>query len=163
MIYTLQWRHNERDGVSIQQHHDCLLNRLFKAQIKGNIKAPRHWPLWGEFTGHRGIPRTKCFHLMTSSWNKIGYLCPLAISMQGPKIGFIWESQYLSKIEKYLTRVVTSILWVWYPGFYYDDVIKWKHFPRYWPFVRGIHWSPVNSPHKARDAKLWCFLWSASE
>ena len=21
----------------------------------------------------------------------------------------------------------------------YDDVIKWKHFPRYWPFVRGIH------------------------
>ena len=21
-------------------------------------------------------------------------------------------------------------------------------FPRYWPFVRGIHWLPVNSPHK---------------
>ena len=21
----------------------------------------------------------------------------------------------------------------------YDDIIKWKHFPRYWPFVRGIH------------------------
>ena len=20
-----------------------------------------------------------------------------------------------------------------------DDVIKWRHFPRYWPFVRGIH------------------------
>ena len=31
-----------------------------------------------------------------------------------------------------------------------DDVIKWKHFPRYWPFVRGIHRSPVNSPHKGR-------------
>ena len=30
----------------------------------------------------------------------------------------------------------------------YDDAIKWKHFPRYWPFVRGIHRSPVNSPHK---------------
>ena len=27
-----------------------------------------------------------------------------------------------------------------------NDVIKWKHFPRYWPFVRGIHQSPVNSP-----------------
>ena len=26
--------------------------------------------------------------------------------------------------------------------------IKWKHFPRYWPFVWGIHRSPVNSPHK---------------
>ena len=33
---------------------------------------------------------------------------------------------------------------------YHDDVIKWKHFPRYWPFVRGIHRSPVNSPHKGQ-------------
>ena len=31
---------------------------------------------------------------------------------------------------------------------YHDDVIKWKKFPRYWPFVRGIPRSPVNSPHK---------------
>ena len=35
-------------------------------------------------------------------------------------------------------------------GFYHDDVIKWKLFPRYWPFVRGIHRSPVNSPHKGQ-------------
>ena len=28
----------------------------------------------------------------------------------------------------------------------HDDVIKWKHFPRYWPFV----WSPVNSTHKGQ-------------
>ena len=31
-----------------------------------------------------------------------------------------------------------------------DDVIKWKHFPRNWPFVRGIHRSPVNFPHKGQ-------------
>ena len=30
------------------------------------------------------------------------------------------------------------------------DVIKWKHFPRYWPFGRGIPRSPVNSPHKGQ-------------
>ena len=46
----LQWRHNERDGVS---------NRLFaqpfvQAQIKENIKAPRYWLLWGESAGDRG-------------------------------------------------------------------------------------------------------------
>ena len=35
---------------------------------------------------------------------------------------------------------------------FHDDVIKWKHCPRYWPFVRGIHRSPVNSPHKGQ----WC-------
>ena len=32
----------------------------------------------------------------------------------------------------------------------HDDVIKGKHFPRNWLFVRGIHRSPVNSPHKGQ-------------
>ena len=32
----------------------------------------------------------------------------------------------------------------------HDDVIKWKHFPRYWPFMRGIYRSPVNSPHEGQ-------------
>ena len=33
---------------------------------------------------------------------------------------------------------------------WHDDIIKWKHFSRYWLFVRRIHWSPVNSPHKGQ-------------
>ena len=32
----------------------------------------------------------------------------------------------------------------------YDDVIKWKYFPRYWPFLWGIHRWPLNSPHKGQ-------------
>ena len=32
----------------------------------------------------------------------------------------------------------------------YDEFIKWKHFPRYWPFVRGIHRSPVTSLNKGQ-------------
>ena len=32
---------------------------VVQAQIKEDIKAPRQWPLCGEFTGHRWIPRTK--------------------------------------------------------------------------------------------------------
>ena len=35
---------------------------------------------------------------------------------------------------------------------WHDDVRRWRHFPRYWPFVRGVHWSPVNSRHEGR----WC-------
>ena len=57
----------------------------------------------------------------------------------------------------------------------HDDVIKWKHFPRYWPFVRGTYRSPVNSPQKRpvtqsfdvffdlhpnkRLSKQWCGWW----
>ena len=37
-----------------------------------------------------------------------------------------------------------------YELFNQDDVIKWKHFPRHWPFMRGIHRPPVNSPHKGQ-------------
>ena len=44
---------------------------------------------------------------------------------------------------------------------HHDDVMKWKHFPRYWPFVQGIHRSPVNSRTKDSDAELWCFLLSS--
>ena len=42
----------------------------------------------------------------------------------------------------------------------YNDVIKWKHFPCYWSFVRGIHRSPVNSPHKSqwRGALIFSFI-----
>ena len=46
----------------------------------------------------------------------------------------------------YPCSIVTLVLC----GQYHDDVIKWKHFPRYWPFVRRIHRSPVNSPHKGQ-------------
>ena len=44
---------------------------------------------------------------------------------------------------------------------FHDDVIKWKHLPRYWPFVRGIHRSPVNSPHKGpwRGALMFTLIW----
>ena len=45
----------------------------------------------------------------------------------------------------------------------HDDVIKWKHFPRYWPCVRGIPRLPVNSPHKGQWRGAWCLLWFASE
>ena len=44
-------------------------------------------------------------------------------------------------LQKYCTHWIVGI---------HDDVIKWKHFPRNWPFVWGIHRSPVNSPHKGQ-------------
>ena len=48
--------------------------------------------------------------------------------------------------------MTTSLFYTIHPKNYahHDDIIKWKHFPCYWPFVQGIHWSPVNSPHKGQ-------------
>ena len=52
---ALQWRHNDHDRVSIHQPHGCL-QPFIQTQIKENIKAPRHWPLCGEFTGVGEFP-----------------------------------------------------------------------------------------------------------
>ena len=35
---------------------NCHYSEFIQAQTIENIKAPRHWPLYGEFTGHRWIP-----------------------------------------------------------------------------------------------------------
>ena len=41
------------------------------------------------------------------------------------------------------------LLWELVSLVYSRYIIKWKHFPRYWPFV-GINRSPVNFPHKGQ-------------
>ena len=43
---------------------------------------------------------------------------------------------------------------------FHDDVIRWRHFPRFRPFVWGIHRWPVNSPHKGqwRGASMFSLI-----
>ena len=55
--------------------------------------------------------------------------------------------------------------WLWLRNCHlrrHDDVIKRKHFPRYWPFVRGSHRLPVNSPHKSqwRGALMFSLIYA---
>ena len=59
--------------------------------------------------------------------------------------------RYLATTKQNKMQIVSTI---------HDDVIKWKHFPRYWPFVRGNHRPPVNSPHKGqwRGTLMFSFI-----
>ena len=58
-ITTLQWRHNERDGVSNHQPHYCILNRLFRRKSKKTSKlrvtglCAGNSPVTGEFPAQR--------------------------------------------------------------------------------------------------------------
>ena len=54
-----------------------------------------------------------------------------------------WYSHNKTKQNKTWSYYIRYTRW-------HDDVIKWKHFPRHWTFVRGIHRWPVNSPHKSQ-------------
>ena len=83
-ILPVQWRHDERDGVSNHRRLDCLLSVCSATDERKN-KTPRHWPLCGEFTGDRWIPltkgqlRVKCFHLMTSLWKDCVWVGPCCL------------------------------------------------------------------------------------
>ena len=137
---SLRWRHNDHDGVSNHQPHGCLLNRLFRRRSNKTSKLRVTGLCVGNSPGHdRWIPRTKdqlrgkCFHLMTSScsYRHQGGVC---YTRRAPQIRFCGIP--FSRME------IAS----WLYG-NHDHVIKWKHFPRYCPFVRGTHPSPVYSPH----------------
>ena len=95
--------------------------------------------------------------------NESGHVAP--IWMQGSNLSF-WKLPF--QIPSIFSKILMiqdrgCLLWdlsliVW--STFHDDVIKWRHFPRYWPFVRGIHRWPVNSPHKGqwRAALMFFFI-----
>ena len=63
---ALQWCHDERDGVSNHQPHDCLLNRLFrrrskeasKLRVTGLFRGIHRWPV---NSPHKGPVARKMF------------------------------------------------------------------------------------------------------
>ena len=59
-------------------------------------------------------------------------------------VGYSASNRYVFSVPMY------NLLKPLYIRKTHDDVIKWKHFPCYWPFVGGIHRSPVNSPDKGQ-------------
>ena len=52
---SLRWRHNEHDGISNHQPHDCLLNRLSKKTSKLRVTGlcDGNWPVTGDFPAQR--------------------------------------------------------------------------------------------------------------
>ena len=64
---SLQWRHNERDGVTNHRPHICLLDRVFGRISKKTSKLRGTGHLCGEFTGwpvnslHKGSVTRKMF------------------------------------------------------------------------------------------------------
>ena len=84
-------------------------SRLFtqpsiQAQIKENIKTPRHWPLCGEFTGDRWIPRTngqsRCRLVRNTYWQTL-VLSALSgnLVMQNIPVGSSWDSMESQKLN----------------------------------------------------------------
>ena len=69
----------------------------------------------------------------------------------------------LSKLDVYRTRKLLCFLIVWIhkePGQHQPETSNENNFPLNWPFVRGIHRSPVDSSHKdqRREALMFSLI-----
>ena len=169
MTQALSWSHNEGDGVSNHRRFNRLIRHRSKKTAKLRVTGlwEENQPVAGGFPSQRASNEEKCFHLMTSSWVVLSFVSSHVIQCYNSRDVFI------PAIQQDCFTCTTTIAWLllyqWSnPGWYgyswpwqtHDDVIKWKHFPRYWPFVRGIHRSPVNSPHKGQwhGALMFSFI-----
>ena len=71
----------------------------------------------------------------------------MAVILFQPQFNTTASNYYLIRCWLFINKILRN-----HVSIFYDDVMKWKKIPRYWPFVRGIHCSPKNSPHKDH----WC-------
>ena len=137
----LQWHYNKRNGISNHQPHDGLLNRLFKVQIKENIKALRQWPLCGEFTMTGEFPAQRASnaenvsiwwrhheiieplpHLPGTNWSNSSHTeSPLSAykSVESHFANCVWSKIFLTICIKYPYLTLDFYLW-------YSDIILWS-------------------------------------
>ena len=85
-------------GVSI------VYSTIIQAQIKENIKAPRHWPLWGEFTVDRWNPTKRASNVKNVSiwWRHHGFI-----------VCFDFHMSKLSQGDYHLHLRHSSSIWCW--------------------------------------------------
>ena len=89
-------------------------------------------------------PTTWRITTLRSKWSK----------MQGRHICLSWD-QRAPRWRQLAPSIYSTSQF--YHCILHDDVIKWKLFPRYWPSVREIRRSPVNSPHKGQWRRALIF------
>ena len=121
-------------------NHEAGDLRRHLGQYDVNVTCDPHW--WCVFSG-----------ILACLWYIMGFLCMFLSYVVPPNC----STADTHDITGYGVKSPQSCTflslepWSWGQAWSRcDDVIKWRHFPRYWPFVRGIHLSPVNSTHKGQ-------------
>ena len=160
---SLWWRHNARDSVSNHQPHHCLLNRLFRRRSKktsklratglcvGNSPGTSEFPaqmasnaenvsIW--WRRHDKAARTRAALLQMIVCCLTRLSCMLPIGLLGTKFALQWRHY-----DVIVTSQITSVSIVC--SNVGSGADKRKHqSSASLAFVRGIHWKPVDSPHK---------------
>ena len=103
----LRWRHNEQDGVSIHQPHECLLKRLFRhrsnktSKLRVTVLCEGNSPVTGEFLAQRASNAENVsiwwrHHVFTHHLSFVSghALCNVSISVNENSTGHITSFNY---------------------------------------------------------------------
>ena len=94
---SLQWRHNERVGVSNPQPHDCLLNRSFRHRWKKTSRlrvtglCARNSPVTGEFPAQRTSNAENVSFWLRHHFGSPMYIVDIAVSIR------IWQLDFQAR------------------------------------------------------------------
>ena len=150
-------------------NRSCLYELCFESERNHDdvIKwkpFPRYWPFVQGI--HRWpvndvIVMIRSINSAQSHMDHI-YIANLGSRLIKPLLKLFWMKKYYNPQGKMILYECLSLasfelIYVSKNGPWmaeHDDVIKWKHFPRNWPFVRGIHRSRWIPHTKASDAEL---------
>ena len=101
-VGPLQWHHNEHDGISNHQPHDCLLNHLFRRRSK---KIPKlhitglcagNSPVTGELPTQRAsYAENVSIYVIMLSWMDYCRISMRAISQKVPRLA-ICQNRWVS-------------------------------------------------------------------
>ena len=115
-------------------------------------KEPRYWSIFPKYWSI-STRRVIFKDILLSMWLHEHFCIPTSPQFHG-------QGVIKAPVLKWSWKMTITATYAREQCVDHDDVIKWKHFLRYWPFVRGIHQSPVNSPHKGqwRGALAFSFI-----
>ena len=126
----------------------CIADTVSKMTVERLSVPPHKGPVTRSLGVHFYVNLNKLLHKWSSYWwlETPWRSCEVNVLDISKETNGLWISLQFSNIDPLMVATRYELHISKY--FYHDDIIKWNHFPRYWPFVRGIHRWPVNSPHK---------------
>ena len=148
--WSLQWRHNQRDGISNHQPHDCLLKRLFRRRSKktsklcvtslceGNSPVTGEFPaqrasnaenvsIWWRHHGNEGVmpaliftPHYRCNPVYKEKENPSDFCRVLSL--------ICWANENSLDIMKFVNQYCRKNMHLWNACFPFDNINKylWK-------------------------------------
>ena len=141
-------------------HHGCLLSKILVTRVSQSVWGKMlvatwisYWPshCWELYTITIDFP----LNIAMLFW--LEYRTPVSVILRDVLQRQVRSDWFHTQCLIKYTHIYVYV-YIWWKApvtisvqrIEHDDVMKWKHFPRYWPFGRGINRSLVDSPHKGQ-------------